>query len=239
MTGTEIDEAARQATTAARKDGAAQPEPSKRRLSTGQRIGAILAAALCVAAIGVSAAFLFQPSVELAPADAPQAAPAEAPAESEAALQEEPAADGSEEAPDDAPADEPAAAVAEEPRQEAPAPETPAPSPAASPAPEQRSTVTVSVQVSSSAVGDPVSGGTTATFEPGATVYDALMACGLSVNASQTGLGVYVTGIGGLAEFDHGGSSGWVYTVNGADPGVAASACTLQDGDAVQWFYVV
>lgn len=237
MTGNRIDEDARQATTAARKDGAAQPEPSTRRLATGQRVGALLAAALCVAAIGVSAAFLFQPSVEVPPADEPVAEPAEAPAEfePEAEPPEEPA-DEPAEAPAEAPAEVPAPVA--EPGLEAPVSDAPA-APVESTSQERRAAVTVSVQVSSSAVGNPVSGGTTATFEPGATVYDALMACGLSVNASQTGFGVYVTGIGGLAEFDHGGASGWVYTVNGAESGVAASSYVLQDGDAVQWFYVV
>lgn len=104
--------------------------------------------------------------------------------------------------------------------------------------PAQSATVTVSVSVSSSAVGGPVSGGTTATFAQGATAYDALMACGLSVNASSGQYGVYVSAIGGLAEKEHGGKSGWVYTVNGADPGVSCSGYVLSDGDSVSWFYV-
>ena len=43
--------------------------------------------------------------------------------------------------------------------------------------------VTVTVSVTSSAVGNPVSSGGTFTFNEGATVYDALCALGLSVNA--------------------------------------------------------
>ncbi len=35
-------------------------------------------------------------------------------------------------------------------------------------------------------MGNPVSGGGTFTFNQGATVYDALCACGLSMNASNT-----------------------------------------------------
>lgn len=99
-------------------------------------------------------------------------------------------------------------------------------------------TVTVYVSVSSSAVGNPVSGGGTFTFNQGATVYDALCACGLSMNASNTGYGVYVRAIGGLAEKEHGGHSGWMYSVNGAVPMTACSNYVLLNGDSVSWYYV-
>ncbi|WP_220269944.1 DUF4430 domain-containing protein [Slackia isoflavoniconvertens] len=100
------------------------------------------------------------------------------------------------------------------------------------------STVTVYVSVSSSAVGNPVSGGGTFTFNQGATVYDALCACGLSMNASNTGYGIYVSAIGGLAEKEHGGHSGWMYSVNGAVPMTACSNYVLLNGDSVSWYYV-
>ena len=99
-------------------------------------------------------------------------------------------------------------------------------------------TVTVYVSVSSSAVGNPVSGGGTFTFNQGATVYDALCACGLSMNASNTGYGIYVSAIGGLAEKEHGGHSGWMYSVNGAVPRTACSNYVLSNGDSVSWYYV-
>lgn len=99
-------------------------------------------------------------------------------------------------------------------------------------------TVTVYVSVSSSAVGNPVSGGGTFTFNQGATVYDALCACGLSMNASNTGYGIYVRAIGGLAEKEHGGNSGWMYSVNGAVPMMACSNYVLSNGDSVSWYYV-
>ena len=95
-------------------------------------------------------------------------------------------------------------------------------------------TVTVYVSVSSSAVGNPVSGGGTFTFNQGATVYDALCACGLSMNASNTGYGIYVSAIGGLAEKEHGG----MYSVNGAVPMTACSNYVLSNGDSVSWYYV-
>ena len=99
-------------------------------------------------------------------------------------------------------------------------------------------TVTVYVSVSSSAVGNPVSGGGTFTFNQGATVYDALCACGLSMNASNTGYGIYVSAIGGLAEKEHGGHSGWMYSVNGTVPMTACSNYVLLNGDSVSWYYV-
>ena len=99
-------------------------------------------------------------------------------------------------------------------------------------------TVTVYVSVSSSAGGHPVSGGGTFTFNQGATVYDALCACGLSMNASNTGYGIYVSAIGGLAEKEHGGHSGWMYSVNGAVPMTACSNYVLSNGDSVSWYYV-
>lgn len=117
------------------------------------------------------------------------------------------------------------------------APEQSAPAPQEPPA-EQRHTVTVSVSVSSSAVGGQVSGGGTFTFDEGATAYDALCACGLSVNASNSAFGIYVSAIGGLAEKEHGEGSGWNYAVNGVTPGMSAGSYVLSDGDSVEWFYI-
>lgn len=100
--------------------------------------------------------------------------------------------------------------------------------------------VTVTVSVTSSAVGNPVSSGGTFTFNEGATVYDALCALGLSVNAENSPLyhGVYVKAIGGLAEYEHGGTSGWCYSVNGSQPMTACSNYVLSNGDNVVWYYV-
>ncbi len=108
----------------------------------------------------------------------------------------------------------------------------------AQPEQPQRQTVTVSVAVSSDAVGGSVAASGTYTFDQGATVYDALQALGLSVNAQSTQYGIYVSAIGGLAEKEHGATSGWMYTVNGRVANVACSAYKLHDGDAVSWYYV-
>lgn len=99
-------------------------------------------------------------------------------------------------------------------------------------------TVTVSISVDSSAVGGPVSGSGTFTFEEGATVYDALCALGFSIGSQDSIHGVYVSSINGLTEKEHGASSGWMYAVNGKLPNMACSAYKLVDGDSIQWRYV-
>ena len=48
-----------------------------------------------------------------------------------------------------------------------------------------------------------------------------------------------MSAIGGLAEKDHGASSGWMYAVNGRVAGVACDQYALADGDTVEWYYVV
>ena len=103
---------------------------------------------------------------------------------------------------------------------------------------QQHGYVTVTVSVTSSAVGNPVSSGGTFTFNEGATVYDALCALGLSVNAHGSPYGTYVAAIGGLAEKEYGSTSGWMYSVNGVPPKMACSSYVLSNGDSVVWYYV-
>ena len=100
-------------------------------------------------------------------------------------------------------------------------------------------TVTVRISVDSSAADGRVSASKTVTFEQGATVYDALCALGLSVSASDGPFGVYVSAIGGLAEKEFGGQSGWKYSVNGSEPSEACSKYVLSDGDVVRWYYAL
>lgn len=103
---------------------------------------------------------------------------------------------------------------------------------------QESSYITVTVSVTSSAVGNPVSSGGTFTFNEGTTVYDALCALGLSVNAHGSSYGTYVSAIGGLAEKQYGGTSGWMYSVNGTTPMTACSNYVLSNGDNVVWYYV-
>ena len=54
---------------------------------------------------------------------------------------------------------------------------------------------------------------------------------------SGSGTGTYIRSIGGLAEFDRGPNSGWLYSVNGVKPGVGAGFYTLHQGDIVAFTY--
>lgn len=61
---------------------------------------------------------------------------------------------------------------------------------------------------------------------------------GKSISTKGFGSTVYVSGIDGLKEFDHGTSSGWMYKVNGTPPNIGAGAYRLKAGDQVIWYYV-
>ena len=78
-----------------------------------------------------------------------------------------------------------------------------------------------------------VFGGGTYAFYYQPTAFDALVATGLS----YTGDGNYVSSINGLAEFDGGPLSGWLYAVNGTDPSIGCGSYYLEDGDTVYWHY--
>ena len=61
---------------------------------------------------------------------------------------------------------------------------------------------------------------------------------GKSISTKGFGSTVYVSGIDGLKEFDHGPSSGWTHKVNGTPPNIGAGAYRLKAGDQVIWYYV-
>lgn len=61
---------------------------------------------------------------------------------------------------------------------------------------------------------------------------------GKSISTKGFGSTVYVSGIDGLKEFDHGPSSGWMYKVSGTPPNIGAGAYRLKAGDQVIWYYV-
>ncbi|RKD22092.1 hypothetical protein BEP19_13565 [Ammoniphilus oxalaticus] len=75
-------------------------------------------------------------------------------------------------------------------------------------------------------------------FKTNDTPYSVLIrALGASVQASGSGSTVYVNGIAGLREFDHGPLSGWLFFVNNISPSESAGAVTLNPGDRVEWKY--
>lgn len=97
--------------------------------------------------------------------------------------------------------------------------------------------ITVSVTVDGSAVGAG-SSSASVSIPAGATVYDALCATGVSINAGNTQFGLYVSSIGGLAEKEHGGKSGWTYYVNGVMPMTSCANYKLAGGEKIVWRYV-
>lgn len=101
---------------------------------------------------------------------------------------------------------------------------------------QQGATVTVSITVDGSSAGAG-SSSATLTLPAGATVYDALASCGVSFNAKATGYGMYVSSIAGLAEKEHGGMSGWMYSVSGSVANIACSSYVLSGGESIYWWY--
>lgn len=101
---------------------------------------------------------------------------------------------------------------------------------------QQGATITVSITVDGSSAGAG-SSSATLTLPAGATVYDALASCGVSFNAKATGYGMYVSSIAGLAEKEHGGMSGWMYSVNGSVANIACSSYVLSGGESIYWWY--
>ena len=75
-------------------------------------------------------------------------------------------------------------------------------------------------------------------LDEGSTVYDALVATGADVNASNSDYGMYVQGINGLAGGDFGDMSGWMFEVNGEMAEVGCSQLEVADGDVITWTYV-
>ncbi|MBY4796873.1 DUF4430 domain-containing protein [Collinsella sp. AGMB00827] len=98
--------------------------------------------------------------------------------------------------------------------------------------------VRIRIVVDASSGGGGLLADTSLTFEPGASAYDALVGTGLSVNAQDSVYGIYVSAIGGYAaDPSQSSTSGWTYTINGADPGRSAARAELSDGDTVRWTY--
>ena len=250
--GGEMEEAAapcEEAAAPARPDGAEghaaeAPRAKRAPLSAAQKAGVGVAAALSVALIAVSAYFVAAPAAEGSRAgdllattqEAEPSAPADEPAADDPQPAEEPGGADAAATGDAAGAGSSGPAAEAVPSESGAASAGTVSPPSAAPA--QPATVTVSVSVDSSAADGRMSGGANPTFEQGATVYDALMACGLSVNASSTPLGIYVSAIGGLAEKEYPGESGWKFSVNGEVIMRACDSVVLQDGDVVRWFYV-
>ena len=222
---------------------AAAPE-EKKPLGKGQRIALIVVAIVAIVLIAVSAFFLFSPGEDKGGSSnlmQTTASSSSATSSSSAASSASSSASSSakDEAADSAEGgSSESTQVVQSGTETVVTPGQGGSSSAPAPAPD-RDVVTVSISVTSATVGNPVSAGPMEfTFERGATVLDALVATGLSVNATNSGFGAYVAAIGGLAEDPSKGAWGWKYSVNGVDPQMSAGLYKLEDGDVIAWRYV-
>ncbi|MFR7590670.1 MAG: DUF4430 domain-containing protein [Longibaculum sp.] len=78
-------------------------------------------------------------------------------------------------------------------------------------------------------------------IKDGMSVYDVLnnfaKEKGITLKTSGFGQIIYIQGINGLNEFDHGPQSGWLYKVNGVQPNAGAGRYNVKDGDHIEWIY--
>lgn len=77
----------------------------------------------------------------------------------------------------------------------------------------------------------------------GDTVYSLLRrycsSNGILLAAQKSGDGMYVSAIDGVAQFDNGPQSGWIYSVDGAFPQTGCDSYKLKSGDVIRWVYTV
>ncbi|MGL4450034.1 MAG: DUF4430 domain-containing protein [Sarcina sp.] len=75
------------------------------------------------------------------------------------------------------------------------------------------------------------------------SVYDATNEAftknNISMQSRGTGMTRYVYSINGISEFDHGGSSGWMYKVNGRFPNKSCDAFDIKTNDIIEWVYTL
>lgn len=76
-------------------------------------------------------------------------------------------------------------------------------------------------------------------FIQGDTPYSVLTRLVSNVKSTGSGESVYVSSINGVAEFQNGPLSGWVYAVNGVKPNVGAGSYYLKPGDKLVWHYTL
>jgi hypothetical protein len=85
-----------------------------------------------------------------------------------------------------------------------------------------------------------IANGKKVTITAGATVFSVLKSyCGshrLLLATQKTG-GMYVSAIDGVAQFDFGSGSGWIYSVNGSFPQKDCNSYKLKGGEKVRWVY--
>ncbi len=106
--------------------------------------------------------------------------------------------------------------------------------------PSKPATVKISVEKRTINEGDIIST-TTIGLQNGDTAFSVLKRIanerGISIDYIGSGKTLYVAAIDGLSEFDHGPSSGWMYSVNGNFPDYSSGVYELKDGDVLRWRY--
>ena len=99
----------------------------------------------------------------------------------------------------------------------------------------------VTIKVDSSAVDGGISLEGRYALVSGDSVYDVaarvLRYEGIDLD-TKGGRAVYISGIGGLEEFDYGAESGWIYTVNGTAPDINCGEYQPECGDEIVFTYV-
>lgn len=75
----------------------------------------------------------------------------------------------------------------------------------------------------------------------GDTVYSLLeRICnynGIALDATKDGTGAFINAIDGIACFDNGPMSGWIFAVNDELPSGDSADCRVKNGDVVVWYY--
>jgi|GEM_PF-1727194 len=84
-------------------------------------------------------------------------------------------------------------------------------------------------------------GSTKVKAEKGATAWTVIKKVlddkNISYKSDNSSMGIYISSVNGLAEFDKGANSGWQYTINGTQPSVSMNYSTVSDGDKVVLYY--
>lgn len=96
--------------------------------------------------------------------------------------------------------------------------------------------ITITISVYERVNGSYLYGPASMTLEEGATALDALLETGLSVVMGDRG---YVKEVEGYAERAYGNNSGWVYYVNGGFLSTSAGNYDMENGETLEWIYVI
>lgn len=75
-------------------------------------------------------------------------------------------------------------------------------------------------------------------FTDGESVLDLFKKACQSENIAYNVKGSYIASINGIAEFDYGPQSGWIYTVNGESTSVGCASYIPQNGDNIEFKYI-